>query len=289
MTQDNSDAKTEILSDDDTEVDEKKFEFQAKKVCLTYSQALNLTTMRILEKSKEWGAVKYVIGEEFHQDGGNHYHVYLTFAKRVHSRDPKVFDIDGYHPNIKKVKRDQGWIEYCMKDGHFISGGIELFKNSTNFIKRKNDFDAWCAYVQNKQRDDVQWPIQLPDGSTLDKPTGKRRHYWVVGEPNRGKTEWIQNTFTNKRVYTRGKGNYPYDTYDGEPIIIFDDFFPKFDELSACSTVYRVRTRVYGDTRYRSVFWPLNQERIMFVLSNLEPNYGNLQEAFDSRFNVIKM
>lgn len=290
MASNDDDTKTEIISDqDEIEEDEKKFEFQAKSVCLTYSQADNLTKGLILEAAKKWGIVKYVIGQEEHQDGHPHFHCYFTFPVRLHTRNKRYFDINGYHPKIKKeIKgKGNGWIEYCMKDGNYEMSGIELFPSSLNFRKRKSDFDSWLIYCQLKRRKSVEWPIKLPSGELLERPTGKRRHYWIKGMSSAGKSSWIQNQFANQRVFIRTKSNYPYDDYSGEEVIIFDDHYPKFSEIAAVSERYFTMCRVYGDTRYTTKYWPMAQERVMFVLSNNDPDYGNIQEAFDTRFNVI--
>lgn len=267
----------------------KKFELQAKKIFLTYSDS-NLNKETIEEALKEWGAIKYAIGRELHASGKPHWHVAMHLHKKLHIKNERHFDLPfEEHPNIKTIKNWEEKVAYCMKDGEYWLKGIEWFKTFTGFKRKREDLNGWLRYVDNKKMVPVEWPITLPGGGEAKGPGEKKRHYWIVGPPDSGKTTWVEDTFQGKRIYKRTATNYPFDGYDGEDVIIYDDIFPKFEEVAAVSNVYKTKTHVYGATRYNEKHWPMFQERVMFVLANVEPMYGPHQEAFDSRFNLIQL
>lgn len=61
------------------------------------------------------------------QDGGIHYHVFLHFeGNGFNTRDPRIFDVDTYHPNIQLISRTP-WLayDYTGKDGDIVSSDCE--------------------------------------------------------------------------------------------------------------------------------------------------------------------
>lgn len=44
-----------------------------------------------------------------------------------------------------------------------------------------------------------------------------------------------------------------------------------------------------GDQRYFNKQWPANQQRVMIVLSNFDPDYGRHSEAVASRFHFVRL
>lgn len=111
-----------------------------------------------------------------------------------------------------------------------------------------------------------------------------------------GKTYWLSSTFAGKRIYVRnGYGKYPYDSYQSEEVIAFDDCSPKLDELLIMSNTYQIRTRVYGETRYHERFMEPGSVRLLVVLHNQHPDevYHEHTElrrsAFWKRFILIEM
>lgn len=94
------------------------------------------------------------VGEEKHQDGGTHFHVVACFAERLQFRVATCFDIVGpggvrEHPNIRKFDKKQmiGRMCYASKDGKTTDFGVwkphSLFPDSSNYLKKKADHDAW--------------------------------------------------------------------------------------------------------------------------------------------------
>lgn len=109
-------------------MDPPQFRFDNKRVFLTYSQALNLERDELFNFLR--GLInepKYiVVARELHGDGGQHFHAVIDFGKRFRSRDVRVFDIGGYHPNISAISTANEYtnkVNYTKKDGDFVELG----------------------------------------------------------------------------------------------------------------------------------------------------------------------
>lgn len=270
----------------------KSFRVNAKQFFLTYPQCEGLTSEELLSFLKQKASiVRYVIGTEKHEDGGIHLHAVIHYSVKLNVRRQDFFDYKTFHPNIQSVRSWSAATAYAMKDGNYISD-VQLDRSDpTNYKKRKNDFEEWEQDKKAMTKVEVTFPITLPDNSQWD-PTnlGKQKSLWIVGAPDMGKTKWIQDTFEGKRVFIRSPDDkYPYETYKGESIIICDDFLPSFKEIVHMTQYYKIDTKVYGATRYKNVFMPLKTNISFIIISNLEPDFGNLQNAFLSRFVIVRL
>jgi len=72
--------------------------------------------------SSERVAARWVIGRELHADGGIHFHCFLDFGRKFSSRDTRIFDLGGRHPNIERVGRTpRKAYDYAIKDNDVVS------------------------------------------------------------------------------------------------------------------------------------------------------------------------
>jgi hypothetical protein len=272
--------------------EEKKFRVNAKQFFLTYPQCDGLTSEELLSYLKQKASiVRYVIGTEKHEDGGMHLHAVIHYAVKLNVRRQDFFNCRDFHCNIQSVKSWSAATIYAMKDGNYISDTQLDTSDPTNYKKRKEDFEVWEADKKQRTKQDVTYPITLPDDSKWD-PTnlGKKKSLWIVGAPDAGKTKWVQDTFEGKKVFIRSPDDkYPYETYKGESVIICDDFLPTFKEIVHMTQFYKIETKVYGATRYKNVYMPLKTNVSFIIISNLEPDFGNLHDAFLSRFNIVRL
>jgi len=102
------------------------FRFHAHKVGLTYSCPVNapdnpiVSATRIVEfMTDKFGPNVHTVGTELHESGKRHYHADIKFDAKLDSEDPRLFDIDGVHPNI--LKPGAGWTGYCKKHGDVLT------------------------------------------------------------------------------------------------------------------------------------------------------------------------
>lgn len=98
------------------------FDFNAKRVFLTYSRC-DIEPRALYDAiHAKFPIAGATIGQEEHKDGAPHLHAVVCFERRVHSRDPRCFDVAGFHPNIRKVSlRDDDLFR-------FLSDRVSLFQ-----------------------------------------------------------------------------------------------------------------------------------------------------------------
>ncbi|ANC51560.1 replication associated protein [Chamois faeces associated circular DNA virus 1] len=204
-----------------------------------------------------------------------------------------------YHPNIKKCHDVSGWLKYISKDGEFVdmTGKFNILdyevgkrqkayqdhKFTEDWIRRKN-YKEVVFPVLLKTTTGREYRMNAPDASV------KQRHWWIVAPPNSGKTRWLQDTFDGQRVYVPSKGEYPFERYDGQSIVVYDDRDSiTFEEFSNVTGVYKIETHVYGKARFVNVFWPEHQARNVIVLSNktIEQQCGDDSYRMKKRFIQI--
>ena len=107
------------------------FRFAAKHGLLTYSalgndmDAVEGLAHRIVEHLGVLGA-ECIIGRENHLDGGLHLHAFFMFERKFESRNVRIFDVDGKHPNIVRgySNADAG-CSYACKEGDIVAGGLD--------------------------------------------------------------------------------------------------------------------------------------------------------------------
>ena len=101
------------------------FRFRSKHVLLTYSQCGDLNAWRVNDHLGSLGA-ECIIGREDHVDGGIHLHAFAMWERQFETRNVRLFDVDGCHPNISPIRRTpEAAYDYAIKDGDVVAGGLE--------------------------------------------------------------------------------------------------------------------------------------------------------------------
>lgn len=283
----------------------KKWRLHCKRLLLTYANAPRDWTKETLKAdllamfAKE-GLKASIIGRELHKSGEQHFHCAVELDKECDSENVRRCDIRGQHPNIRIVKRgENNWTAVCayaMKDGDFDGGIQTLLKGPKDYRKRKHDLEDWARDLGNRRLMDVKWPLTLPDGTSVPKPVSpseKKRHYYIWGPPDSGKTRWAQQQFEGQKVFfTTLSQTYAWDNYAGQEVIVCDDVdIPHrvHADLIACSN-YCLNDVPLPQTRYKVYYWPLRQLRTIFILSNYYPSQDLLAGGwFEARFHIIQL
>lgn len=280
--------KRKSMDDDGFEVyDEKSFRFNATSVFLTYPKFdISPEAFFGLWKSKIPGTtiLKHVISREEHKDGTFHLHAYFLFSKKIDTKNPRFFDVEGHHPNIKVVTRTPDKVfAYIMKHGNYITDVDLVGSNWKNYIRRKADLEAWSRDMQHRNLPLPPAVITLPEGQRIeplkkDRRTGvaiKKRHIWLWGPANTGKTTWALNTFGQYQVFWRpAKTEYPFETYGANGVypnyLIYDDVIPTWDEVTDVSNTVLLdnQKHVFGKARYTNKYWKGGVTKVMIVLAN---------------------
>lgn len=99
------------------------FRFQAKNAFLTYPRAEAIESKdALLQFLLGIGnASKVLVAKELHEDGGIHYHACVEFPRKFQSRDVRVFDFMGCHPNIDSPRSLKSVLIYCIKEGDYVN------------------------------------------------------------------------------------------------------------------------------------------------------------------------
>lgn len=179
--------------------------------------------------------VEYVICEEKHADGSPHLHAFIKLKERVHFRKDR-FDLDEYHGNYQIAKSWKAVIGYVNKDKNVLTN-IDIKKALAKKGKMtKEDLLAdvddlldsgkitplqvanWyrnsCVYkmLQKKRMPDV-----LPE---------KKRHLWIYGPSNTGKTTCLRNKMREKgeENFFQIPTNNDWVGYNNQYYLFFDEF-----------------------------------------------------------------
>lgn len=127
------------------------FRFQGKHLLLTYSQVENASAFTDrpdshldLVSTVVRPPDVYRLGRESHEDGGTHFHVFISWENRVSFRNQHALDFAGVHPNIAPIRKtpENAW-RYSGKDDDIIHefGRIDGPASSP----KGNDDSVWAA------------------------------------------------------------------------------------------------------------------------------------------------
>lgn len=126
--------------------DNMTFRLDAKNISLTYPKC-DLTRERVLGFLKLLGGDNYRGGAaciEAHSDGTPHVHAYLRLSNKRCFRDPRAFDIDGYHANIQPCRNPKHWLNYLRKEDKSpgLDGDLDDLLSSAKPKERLTDVIA---------------------------------------------------------------------------------------------------------------------------------------------------
>lgn len=267
-----------------------EFRITYKKMALTYSQCnedikdfVTAFEGKITERGLGFNGLR--IAKEEHKEGGYHFHVAYTSIKKPDIKNPRYLDlvINGktYHPNIRK-QYSSYWTElYIQVDAPthperiYERGDNEFHPMAYAHGRRQKVYEdmLWTqSFLKRKVLKDVTWPISIEftgrQAIIIPEPraTEKRRHLWIHGPPDLGKTFFTEEAFEGMKVFFPAKSN-SYDAYLGEQVIIYDDIYPTLHHLMSGTNTSKFE-KACGDTRYKHVYWPANQCRLIIVLCN---------------------
>lgn len=199
----------------------------------------------LMEKRK-LSIEEYIICKEEHENGDPHLHAFIKLDKRIRF-SPTLFDIiyEGktYHGHYEVAKSWNAVKEYVKKDGNYISninpeaaekkqskklgvkelemdpldlleqGVISAFQ-LTNFVKNQNMY----RLLKNKRKAESEIDLELE----------KKRHEWIYGESNTGKTyrikkqikenpgDWFQIPLNNDWIGYQNEKHLYIDEFKGQ-------------------------------------------------------------------------
>lgn len=269
----------------------KTFRCAAQTMAVTYPKC-DLDPKEVTEALKKRRSYDHIaVVREYHKDDTPHIHVYVRWSQKWNMKDERALDIGRYHPNIQGCRNPQHWYAYIMKEkpeDAELDEDINFdFLNPHNFIKREADFQAMTMYLFKKKLKVFEDESITLQGRTFELK-GKQRNILICADSNSGKTSEIEDKFEGYSIYKCTGQKFPFDKYDGERVLIYDDIIPKLQDVIAFSNVYKTITPVPGDTRYGVRYLPMKQERIQIMLLNTLPTYAE-EPAFKTRFHILDL
>lgn len=196
---------------------------------------------------------EYVICEEKHKDGSPHLHAFIKLRDRKHFR-ADLFDLDNYHGEYQQAKSFRAVCKYVMKDKNYISnfdvdkylkkkGKLtkeDLLKNVDDLLDEgkitplqvANWYRNSCVYkmLQEKRMPDV-----FPE---------KKRHLWIYGPSNTGKTTMLRNQMREK-----GEENFFQIPTNNDWIGYNNQYYLYMDEFKGQLTVQQLNRLCDGGAK----------------------------------------
>ena len=286
----------------------------AKGWFLTYPHC-PLTSEQLLKKieknaiNRGTSIREYVVCEETHKGGEPHLHAFVKYDRRLNFNN-NLFDVacDGkfYHGHYEIAKSWRKVEDYVKKGGKFISNinissalqkksksiSLEDFKRDPlelleegvikpmqlfSFVKNQN---IYRMLQQKRERPPEDW-------FNLEK----KRHFWVAGATNAGKTYWLRKQISqNPDDWFQIPKNNDWVGYMGQKYLYIDEYRGDLSVQqlnSICDGGSKVNTKG-GSTL-------LNWCCVVYVLSNYYPRevYRRVSKetvkTLFSRFNIYAM
>ncbi|OMJ13215.1 Replication-associated protein A, partial [Smittium culicis] len=103
----------------------KAYRLASMSFFLTYPKCTLSKETVLAELKKICDVETYIVARELHSDGTPHIHAYLKVKKTINSKNPRYFDIKGYHGNYDSCRNPKNVMKYVMKDKNFITNSTE--------------------------------------------------------------------------------------------------------------------------------------------------------------------
>lgn len=194
---------------------------------------------------------EYVICEEKHQDGSPHLHAFIKL-KRKKRFNPTMFDLEdlgkNYHGEYQKAKSFRAVVGYVMKGKNYISNfDVDKYLAKKGKLTKEDllaDVDdlldqgkispmqvaSWyrnsCVYKMLQKK---RMPDEMPE---------KKRHLWIYGPSNTGKTTCLRNQMKEK-----GEENFFQIPTNNDWVGYNDQYYLYFDEFKgqlSCQQLNRI-------------------------------------------------
>lgn len=256
--------------------------------------------MALNELEAKYTLEEYIIAEEEHKDGELHLHAFLKLNKRVYFK-PEMFDICGYHGNYQAAKSWRAVQTYVKKDGNYISNiNIDAAKNNHSKKIKPEDFlrdplDLLDEGKLNpmslnnfiKNRDTYKMLLNQKRLREIPKDIEKKRHNWIYGDSNTGKTTYIRKKMIeDPENWFQIPYNGDWKGYNGQKNLYADEYKGQLtiQEINRiCDGGAKVNTKG-GSTQ---LAWDV----IVWIISNYPYSkvykMDKIQlESFDNRFNL---
>lgn len=214
-----------------------------------------LAGIRAAWASQSRQVVDYIISSEEHKDEGLHRHCYIRIDRsKTNSFDARLFDLNGFHPEIETVRNKDDVIGYVAKDGNYITNmrtalieaKVAEYRNKKKpgrgdskegkRAKIWNDLVSGVVTLANLTEKYPcqgfylhQWKKSWDLYKNLNRPkpqplTGSldERNLWLWGDPGVGKTKYVFDNYPRDEIWDKPADKW-WTGYNDEPNVIIND------------------------------------------------------------------
>lgn len=279
------------------------FRVQSRYLFLTYPRC-DAPKMRLLDALQRVLSLRMawcIIAQECHQEEGFHLHCVIGFHKKFDCKNERLFDFDGFHPNIQSVRDLQQSIRYVQKEDTepLVFGDLPKPKRSWQEVLSARDRAsaeetiqqiAPRDYVLNHERieyylnkkfapvippyvnsynfTDIPHALQVWSEQRLLPDRPKSLILW--GPTRLGKTAWARSL--GRHIYFNGL--FMLDLLDSDAeYVIFDDFdwehFKQYKQWLGAQKEF-----IVTDKYRRKQLFKWGKPTIL--LSNVLPNFPDM-------------
>ena len=294
---------------------------------LTYAQSgrNNLTKKKLAEEFKKYSGIKaFRVAQEKHQSGDMHLHAVVQFEKKKTCRLSSYFNIGTAHPNIAAITHGtiDNCLDYIIKEdneplewGEFDhQKGQGKLKMTAEEASKHSDVElgklvhasqyervlgAKRLYLAALSTEDNNLPVAKPGDIDVPLISGlnwintveKKRHLWIHGPSNTGKTTWVNKLkMLWKWVGVSWHAPFWQVTEGGDrasTLIVMDDSeIPTWTGLKAVLPGVMTATTL----SVKGGIWKVPKDSWFIVLTNKEPYHGiqGIERAeITNRFYIV--
>lgn len=203
---------------------------RSRNFCFT----LNNFTEEELSAVKQWQCRYLIFGKEVGESGTPHLQGYVCFENQKTLTALKKL-LDRAHWEIARGTPKQA-SEYCEKDGDVFEKGERPMTQSEKGSGEKRRWeDAFLAVQEGRLEDvpkdilctklkNIEYAVDRIKASKhkVEKLDGELEHEWYYGQTGTGKSKKAREE--NPDAYIKDPKNAWWDGYNGQEVVIIDDF-----------------------------------------------------------------
>lgn len=150
-----------------------------------------------------------IVSEEKHESGAPHLHAVIALTKKVDYRSPDCLDLlaGGKHGDYKAIRSMQKSVQYVVKDGSYVTAGIDVKSYLTATAKKKQALPKKSSLVAGL----------IAEGKTLEEINAFDPGYFMM---NKRKIEEYAAWVSQKRMKLDLK---PWVTLDSSSYSSYED------------------------------------------------------------------
>lgn len=204
---------------------------------LTFPQCPVPKEAALKEFDSRFRIKEYIIAEEKHQDGSPHLHCYLKLRDRTRFRKD-LFDLEGYHGNYQIARSFKCVVKYVTKEHNYLTNiDIESALAKKGKLTKEDLLKDVDWVLDNEKITPLQvtnWyrnscTYKMLHNAKKEMPEimpEKKRHLWIWGSSNTGKTTLLRNQMREKGIdnFFQIPANNDWIGYDDQYYLYFDEY-----------------------------------------------------------------